>query len=50
VLWFNVGRQQLHICRGPEAQLLPGGGAVELVMPGVDALAARLEGVQGLLG
>jgi hypothetical protein len=50
VIWYNVGRQELHICKGPEAQLLPQGGAVELVMPGVEALAARLENVQSLLG
>jgi hypothetical protein len=50
VVWFNIGRQQLHICQGPDAQRLPDGGAIGLTMPGVEALAARLERVQSLLG
>ncbi|KAI8465170.1 MAG: hypothetical protein J3K34DRAFT_437916 [Monoraphidium minutum] len=50
VVWYNLNRQQLHICRGPEAQRLPPGGAIGLVVPGVERVAAALEGVQNLLG
>ncbi|GBF96841.1 hypothetical protein Rsub_09697 [Raphidocelis subcapitata] len=50
VVWFNVGRQQLHICQGPDAQGLPAGAAIGLTIPGVEALAERMERVQALLG
>jgi hypothetical protein len=50
VVWYNLGRQQLHICKGPEPQGLPPGGAIGLVVPSVERAAERLEAVQGLLG
>eukprot|EP00197_Chlamydomonas_leiostraca_P002747 CAMPEP_0202859776 /NCGR_PEP_ID=MMETSP1391-20130828/1749_1 /ASSEMBLY_ACC=CAM_ASM_000867 /TAXON_ID=1034604 /ORGANISM="Chlamydomonas leiostraca, Strain SAG 11-49" /LENGTH=422 /DNA_ID=CAMNT_0049538853 /DNA_START=174 /DNA_END=1443 /DNA_ORIENTATION=- len=50
VMWYNVGRQQLHICKGPHAQRLPQGGAIGLVLPDVGGVAHRLEGLQSQLG
>lgn len=50
VIWYNIGRQQLHICKGPEAQKLPPGAAIGLTLPNVERIAAQLENVQGILG
>ncbi|GLI64203.1 hypothetical protein VaNZ11_007395 [Volvox africanus] len=50
VVWYNIGKQQFHIARGPAAQVLPPGSVVGLVMPNVGAMAERLEGVRRLLG
>ncbi|KIZ03954.1 hypothetical protein MNEG_4002 [Monoraphidium neglectum] len=50
VVWYNLNRQQLHICRGPEPQRLPAGGAIGLVVHSVERVAAQLEVVQSLLG
>ncbi|GIL45417.1 hypothetical protein Vafri_2668 [Volvox africanus] len=50
VMWYNIGKQQFHIARGPAAQVLPPGSVVGLVMPNVGAMAERLEGIRRLLG
>ncbi|GIL72263.1 hypothetical protein Vretimale_419 [Volvox reticuliferus] len=50
VMWYNIGKQQFHIARGPTAQVLPPGSVVGMVMPNVAAMAERLEGVRRLLG
>lgn len=41
VTWFNIGRQQFHISKGPEAQRTP--LPVKLVLPDHAALVQRLE-------
>ncbi|KAL0055296.1 hypothetical protein WJX82_010318 [Trebouxia sp. C0006] len=41
VTWFNIGRQQFHISKGPEAQRTP--LPVKLVLPNHAALVQRLE-------
>lgn len=50
VIWYNIGRQQFHICKGPGAQTLPPGGAIGLVLPDVDRALQRLESIQQALG
>lgn len=50
VVWYNLGRQQFHICKGPVAQPLHTGGAIGLVMPNVAEVAHRLEAVSAFLG
>lgn len=41
VTWFNIGRQQFHISKGPEAQRTP--LPVKLVLPDHSSLVQRLE-------
>eukprot|EP00798_Chlamydomonas_sp_ICE-L_P020990 gene20990-27848_t len=50
VVWFNIGRQQFHIAKGPKTQQLPNGGAIMLVLPNVMQIAAQLEAVSLVLG
>ncbi|GLC38576.1 hypothetical protein PLESTM_000749300 [Pleodorina starrii] len=50
VMWYNCGKQQFHIARGPGAQRLPPGSVVGLVMRDVGAVAERMEGVRQMLG
>ncbi|KAG2490375.1 hypothetical protein HYH03_011177 [Edaphochlamys debaryana] len=50
VVWYNCGRQQFHIARGPAPQRLPPGSVIGLVLPDVAGVAQRLEAVKQTLG
>jgi hypothetical protein len=40
VIWYNIGQQQLHICHGAKAQLLPPGSAIGIVLPDINKVTA----------